>query len=378
MRSTAASPGAILSCEKIKGDSVYLHQDLRDTESDWFYWCFRLRRAEGRDLQFIFTKSRTIGVRGPAVSTDGGVTWRWLGNATVNGNSFSYTVPDSAPEVRLSFAMPYQEADWLRFLNSLNKSPLLTRRTLCTTAKGRTVEYILLGRNESEPLHRAALTCRHHCCEMMASYTLEGLIQWVVEDSGVEARWVRDNVQFFIVPFADKDGVEDGDQGKNRLPRDHARGLRGEKYIRLHRGNSQYSAGLGRKLPARGAGPALPVDCRRTHHEVIHIVGHGSQSIEREQRRFSEIIENLRTGPLPFSASDFMPFGTSWNTADNYKKGMSFSSWFAELPGIALSASFEIPYANAGGAEVNQQSARLFGRDLGTALAAYLRTLPGE
>ena len=38
-----------------------------------------------------------------------------------------------------------------------------------------------------------------------------------------DGRWFRSHGDFFIVPFVDKDGVEDGDQGKNRRPHDHNR-----------------------------------------------------------------------------------------------------------------------------------------------------------
>jgi hypothetical protein len=48
---------------------------------------------------------------------------------------------------------------------------------------------------------------------------------WVREQVWPEipGRWLRDRVEFLIVPFVDKDGVEEGDQGKNRHPHDHNR-----------------------------------------------------------------------------------------------------------------------------------------------------------
>lgn len=38
-----------------------------------------------------------------------------------------------------------------------------------------------------------------------------------------------------------------------------------------------------------------------------------------------------------------------------------------------MAASFEIPYANAGGKPVTSDSARAFGHDLAAALVAYLQ-----
>src|SRR5262245_56365163 len=67
-------PGGNFVLDKIDGDIVQLHQDLRDTAGDWFYWYFRVREAGGRTLTFQFTKGNPIGVRGPAVSSDAGKT----------------------------------------------------------------------------------------------------------------------------------------------------------------------------------------------------------------------------------------------------------------------------------------------------------------
>ncbi len=365
-------PGGNIVVEDIDGDDVRLHQDLRDTAHKWFYWCFRIRGADGRTLRFTFTQSLALGVRGPAVSFDKGKTWGWVGTDGLNGNTFSYTFPMDASEVRVSFGMPYQVSDWQQFVHTISASPFFSLHTLCKTAKRREVEYVLLGCLESEPAHRVAITCRHHCCEMMANYTLEGLIRWVVEDPGSEAQWVRENVQLFLVPFVDKDGVEDGDQGKGRQPRDHGRDYEGENLFASTRA-------IRRLLPGWGADRlrvGLDLHCpwiSGTNNEVIYLVGSQNDRIANEQKLFSEILESVTNGPLPFLAENFLPFGEDWNTDENYAGGKTFSRWVGELPGILLGTGIEIPYANANSAEVNQTSARLFGRDLGAALGAYLR-----
>lgn len=370
-------PGGNIVVEHIHGDDVRLHQDLRDTARDWFYWCFRVRGAEERTLRFTFTRSLALGARGPAVSRDQGKTWGWLGGEAVNGNSFSYSFPRNPPEVRMSFGMPYQASDWQRFVRTISDSPFFSLHTLCTTAKHREVEYALLGRLDSEPAHRVAITCRHHCCEMMANDALEGLIQWVAEDSDSEAQWLRKNVQLFLVPFVDKDGVEEGDQGKDRRPRDHGRDYEGES--RFASTNA-----IRRLLPGWGGDRlrvGIDLHCpwiSGAHNEVIYLVGEPTDRMAEEQKRFAHILESVTDGPLPFLAEDFLPFGKLWNTSANYVGGKYFSRWVAELPGVVLGSIIEIPYANAHGAEVNQTSARRFGKDLGKGLAGYLRNINGK
>src|SRR4051812_6266126 len=81
-------PGGNIVVDDVKGDDVFLHQHLRDTAGDWFNWYFRVRGGRGRSLTFHFTKSNPIGVRGPAVSTDGGKSWKWLGAEAVRDATF--------------------------------------------------------------------------------------------------------------------------------------------------------------------------------------------------------------------------------------------------------------------------------------------------
>ena len=213
-------PGGNIIVDKIQGDTVYLHQDLRDTTIDWFYWYFRVRGAAGRTLAFHFTASPAIGARGPAVSADGGETWTWLGVEQVDGQSFWCAIPVGADDMRFSFTIPYLQADWERFVQRHAGSPHLRAETLCLSAKGRPVELLSVGRLDDKAGYRVALTSRHHACESIGTYSLEGILDEVLTGSE-DGRWLRDRVEFTVVPFMDKDGVEDGDQGKRRKPHDH-------------------------------------------------------------------------------------------------------------------------------------------------------------
>jgi len=364
-------PGGNIIVDNILNDTVLLHQDLRDTSHDWFYWCFRLRGAEGLKLHFNFTQSRAIGVRGPAISYNAGITWEWLGIDCVHENTFVFTVPSDQPEVRLSFAMPYQESDWLRFISRFTENTLLSRHALCKTSKERNVEYIVLGKPDTEPQHRLVITCRHHCCEMMVNYALEGIIQWMLESDDNNAGWLRDNVQMLIIPFVDKDGVEDGDQGKDRKPRDHGRD---------YDENGIYAStrAIQDLLPVWGNGllrVCMDLHCpwiSGRHNEEIYLVGSVNDRIAKEEKRFSKIMESTTIDSLPFRAEDYLAYGTEWNTGTNYANGKSFTRWAADLPGVMMASAIEIPYANIGGKEANRSSLVELGKNIGMALAQYL------
>ena len=383
-------PGGNIIVDGIEGDTVYLHQDLRDTEGDWFYWYFRVQGAAGRTLNFEFTKGNVIGVRGPAISTDKGWTWRWLGKSSFKEATFRYTFPTDAEDVRFSFAMSYLERNLRKFIRRYEGNPNLKVGVLCKTGKGRDVEFLRLGRLDGKGDYCVLLTCRHHACEMMASYTLEGIMESLLADTE-DGKWFREHVEFLVIPFVDKDGVEDGDQGKNRKPAVHevnnnpltpfGKGeARSHDHNRDYKGESIYPSvrALREFVPKWSAGhfkAALDLHCpyiRGPHNEVIYMVGNASKTMWKQQCEFGKILETVQTGgPLVYHARDDLPFGKGWNTRKNYASGKSCIGWASELDGIQLATSFEIPYANASGCAVTAESARAFGHDLARALRYY-------
>ncbi len=361
-------PGGNIVVDAVEEDTVSVHQDLRDTQGDWFYWYFRVRGAAGRTLTFQFTKGNVLGVRGPAVSADLARTWRWLGKSAVTDTSFRYTFPEDAEEVRFCFTMPYVESNLREYLSRHAGNPHLRTDVLCRTRKGRDVELLRLGRLDGECQHRVLITCRHHACETMASYALEGIVEAVLAETD-EAGWLRENVEFLILPFMDKDGVEDGDQGKNRKPHDHNRDYAGESIYPSVRALKQ----LVPKWSGGRLRVALDLHCpwiRGQHNEDTYFVGTPDPQNWERVKRLSEILENVRTGPLPFESKNDLPFGKAWNTDTGPPR--SFCQWASQLPGIAAASSLEIPYANASGEPVTAETARAFGHDLALALRRFL------
>lgn len=361
-------PSGNIVVEKIEGDDVYVHQDLRDTKGWWFYWCFRVRGAAGRTLAFHFTNKDVFGARGPAVSLDAGESWAWLGRRRVRGQTFRYSFGDDAADVWFSFGMPYTAANLRAFVRSHSGDPHLKVTKLCESRKGRRVERLHAGRLDGQCVHRVLLTCRHHACEMMANYALEGIIESVLGD-----RWLRENVEVLAIPFVDKDGAEDGDQGKNRKPRDHNRDYSGKSAHPSVQAIRDF-------VPEWSEGRlrfAMDMHCpwiRGGLNERIYFVGGEDQENWQEVKRFSKVLEAVRTGPLLYSSRNNLPFGKSWNTAENWAQGMSCSRWAGTLPGIWLATSIEIPYATASREVVTAESARALGGDLARAMQKYLRT----
>jgi hypothetical protein len=409
MEIDAQIPGGNIILEKIEGDTVFLRQDLRDTAGDWFYWCFRVRgpltlpspqgggerggssepppfRGEGgvrgRTLRFCFTHGDGMGARGPACSRDGGKTWTWLGRPkTASGTapsspaplpagekklpSFSYTFGAGEGEVRFCFAIPYFETNLKDFLAKYEKRPELKVETLCLTKKNRAAEVLFFGPPRQKGKYHLVFTCRHHSCESLANYEMEGMLEAMLADDQ-NGRWYGEHVSALFVPFVDKDGVEDGDQGKNRKPHDHNRDYAGESVYPT-------VAAIKKLVPEWSEGRvdvALDMHCPSRLDSVIQFIGGPNLRIWERVGRLSQVLEETKKGPLPFAAKDGLPFGKSWNTSTGDL--MSFGRWAAELPGTWLATTIEFPYATVKGVEVTAENARLFGRDLAVAIRTYL------
>jgi hypothetical protein len=363
-------PGGNGIIERIEGDHVYLQADVRETRGRWFYWCIRVRDAGTRTLTFNFTLGTPIGVRGPAVSKDGGLTWSWIGAERVKGgSSFSYPFSAETPELLFSVGMAYTERNLHAFIARTGEGPHFKVMSLARSDRGRNVELFRAGQLNGAPAHRVALTARHHACEMMASYGLEGIIEGILADDAT-GRWLRENVEFLIAPMMDKDAVEEGLQGKNRLPHDAGRDYQNE---------SVYAtvAAMRKLLPKWADGRlrlALDLHCpslRGPTADNIYFVGGPDPINGKRVERLSQVLERVQKGPLVFRAKDFVPHGMLWN---KLAEPRSFARWAAEVPGVHMGTTIELPFADVRGVEVNATTARQFGRDLAAAFREYLAT----
>jgi hypothetical protein len=362
MKITADFPGGNIIVDEIKDSEIYLHQDLRTTQEDWFYWCFEVQSPEKCEYSFSFTKSRAIGVLGAAVSLDQGTTWKWLGANNNLENGFSYKFTGLEKSVRFSFAMPYQESNLNEFILQYSDEPLFNHSELGKTKKGRSIDLITIGDINSNDV--IILTARSHSCEMMASYVLEGIIENILS---FHKDYLKTHA-FLIVPFMDKDGVEDGDQGKARAPHDHNRDF-GDKSIHPS------VIALKKLIDKVGIEKIIGyIDIHCPHisgdsNELIYLAGSSSDKIAAAQVEFCNLLEK-HDSPLPFK-DGYLPFGTAWNVGAGIKY-QTGSSWAAgHLPNAKLATTIEVPYANASGTSVTQKSAKAFGVELGDIITRF-------
>lgn len=355
-------PGGNVSVAADDGAGVRLAPDLRGGDP-WFYWYFEATVAEPATVTFTFSGSPMIGVNGPAVSLDEGKNWRWLGTDQVRyadtakpprerSESFHYTFTTDKPKIRFAVAIPYLPADLEAFLSTLNGNPYLTRSTLTRTRRGTPVDLLEIG-SRGEGRKPILVTARHHACESMASYVLEGLIREATSESAF-GRAFREKYRLFVVPMVDKDGVAAGDQGKNRSPHDHNRDYGDAPIYPEIRAIQELAARHDIRHALDLHCPALRGDV----HEVFHFLGLG---LPRVKNNIDEFIGRIReerpqslNAPLNFLVDAKKP------GAINRKIG---SHYFATGQGNVTAATLEIPYAVPGGA-LDVDSARAYGKAL--------------
>ena len=353
--------------EAMEPGQVRLRPDLRDTRPDWFYWNIRVTGAEGTTLRFQFPAD-VFGPLGPAISRDDGATWSWLGREAVRENGFAVDFASTEGAVRLAFCIPYTGADLERFLHERRDHGALRVETLCRSRGGRPVPRLRVGAVEREPRQRVLLVARHHACESMASFTLEGVIDEILGESP-EGRWLRSEVEFLIVPLMDRDGVEAGDQGKLRQPHDHWEDYAPPGLYAETRALREFVPGWGGDRLRL----ALDVHCPSRLDQELYFAATGRAEVHQKLARLAVDLEQVPGREVPFRKESTLAFGKGWNTAAYYGPRVCFMNWAEGLPGSPAAGTLEVPYARTGETVMTPAVARQLGRDLARAMQRYLQ-----
>jgi len=362
-------PGGNIIVEEIDGSRLVVRQDPRDTAEWWFWWDFRVRGAAGRTLRVEFAGPRgPVGPNGAVMSTDRR-TWRWVGGEH-DTRHVVCRVPDGADDLYLAFSFPYQSADLERFVAAHLGHPDFHSSRLCTTRAGRPAPLLAIGDPQGAK-RNVLLSCRHHACESVASYVLEGVMEWLLSDA---AEALRLTTAFTIVPMVDLDGVEAGDQGKARAPHDHGRDYIDEPLYPTVRAMKRLVGDLlERHL-------VLFVDF---HCPWISDGGNESfflveppEPLAGSLHAFADILRRTPTGPVPYTGKFDVPHGTSWNVPTPGLLGPR--GYLQQVGGKDLLTAFalECSYSTTEGPPVTPESARQFGRGFATAVEQFLAAHP--
>ena len=222
-------PGGNFCLEKIEGHTVLGRQEMRDTAEWWFHWRFLMEDLEpGESWRVEFTDGEVVGYWGPAVKW-ADEEWHCLGEKSrMSGSCFVFRVPEECRRAEFAFSLPYDMADWQRFIRRYDTLPFVQNGVLCSSRKGRDVPYLRIG--QDAPHGRLILTARHHACETTGNYFMEGILSELLQREDPLIYPILQRYEVLAIPFMDLDGVVDGDQGKARAPHDHNQDYREGRY----------------------------------------------------------------------------------------------------------------------------------------------------
>lgn len=355
-------PGGNIKVIEMRGETVLLEPDLRG-DRPWFYWYFEATAVRPGRVTFIFPPQTAgfaegaVGYQGPAFSTDNGKTWHWMGRRNIDGRSFYYDFPHAGASVRFAVTIPYVQKDLDAFLQRHDGNPHLKRSILTRSRHGRPVELLRIGAPRADRLP-VLVTARHHAAETMASFVLEGFLDEALSDSPSAKRF-RDRYVLYAVPFVDKDGVEEGDQGKNRRPHDHNRDYGPESIYPEVRAIKELDKQMDFRLTLDFHCPTLVME----DHQVMYFVGaknHPPTNWQNVSALAQEIKKRLPpkapAGPLVWLRPAETPVPMN-------------SHYFGFKPGTLMAATLEFPFAPPGKA-TDPDSCRHYGRIILQAWAA--------
>lgn len=120
--------------------------------------------------------------------------------------------------VYLAHSYPYTFTDLQRYLNALETDPKrknrMRRRTLCQTIAGNNCDLLVITTFQSDPeaiknRKGICISSRVHPGETGASWMMKGILDYLT-GSSLNAKILRDNFVFKIVPMLNPDGVING------------------------------------------------------------------------------------------------------------------------------------------------------------------------
>ena len=138
-----------------------------------------------------------------------------------------YVVPvvEGKASVLVAWGPPYPPSRAMDFVSQMGREHRMAEEMeLCRSREGRSVPMLRVSEGDRVPERRFGIWvhARQHAWESGASWVCQGFTEWLLSDD-LEAAWLRQNAEIYIVPIMDVDNAATGNGGKDALPQDHNR-----------------------------------------------------------------------------------------------------------------------------------------------------------
>lgn len=316
----------------------FLSEPRTSPQSLWF--SLEADNLQGKPVRFVWMNadhtlgdSRHLASIHPVLCPSGGAWMRCpevVVTETDDGRRelvFDHTQPSD--RIAAAFCFPYGLD---HFQLALEETDLPAPDIIGITGQGRPLPRIRLAGPEKDGKIGVYVTARQHAGETPGSWVLDGLLRHLADGGLGDQDW-------WIVPFVDLDGVENGDYGKDAHPWDFNRAwekmpMRPEVLsiqADLHRFASRYPKRLLIDLHAPGhAEDGLWLFMPRSHRPAA----------QREaSERFVSALSSVFTEMAPSALQRETNYGSRWG-AD-----ATIACWvwdnLAETPAVSLETSYQ-------------------------------------
>ena len=151
--------------------------------------------------------------------------WKHSGEGKRQGDAMLYEIDAGASSVIVAWGPPYTPGLAGELIKQASgRAAWAVEQELCKSRAGRVVPMLHISEGDRTAAQRFGVwvEARQHAWESGGSWVCQGFMDWVMGDD-MEAQWLRQNAEIFIVPVMDIDNTATGNGGKEGLPHDHNR-----------------------------------------------------------------------------------------------------------------------------------------------------------
>ena len=365
--------GLVTSIEDSPNPTVHFHSECREcTEFLWFH--LEAEGVGGRPLRFVWENayyclgnSNKLGNVRPVYNIGRG--WQRVGSVesveTLEGPRVAFEVPPAGNNVSVAFCYPYDLAELESLLNDLPAKPQET--IVAVTSRSRLIKRYRFP--AAKPACRGAvekppgiyIIARQHSGETPGTWAMDGIFRFLANGGAPDIEW-------WLVPFVDLDGVQDGNYGKDALPYDFNRAW-GKLPMRpelkgLQRDISTFST---------VTSPCALLDLHAPGHNedgiYTHLPHEGRPDDQR--KRVQQWAECLHKRLVEVMGRDEEAYYHEMNYISRWDKNNTVCSWAwdeLKLPAFGT----EVSYQSYGGEILDPDGYRKAGRALALAALDYL------
>jgi hypothetical protein len=284
----------------------------------------------------------------------------------------TWRVPAAGTSMWLAWGPPFTPRDASALVTRLTAGHSFAEAfTLARTREDREVPAARIheGKPPGADCFGVWVQARQHAWESGGSWVCRGFAEWLAGEDEA-ARWMREHAEIFIVPIMDVDHVATGDGGKEALPQDHNRDWSDAPHW-------PEVAAAQRRLAALATEHRLDVFLDLHNPGATDLGSYfytGEDSLLQEvglrrRERFLALARQQFTGPIPYdpktraSGAGYHPLwrkiSNNWVSVHGHPHTLA----------LCLETAWNTPASTSDGYLAT-------GRQLGAALAAYLRENP--